>query len=141
MSVRLFMTIILCVSSGFSGLARGEASSGNQLALKDGDVVVFCGDEFIDTPNPSKSATFPVLVETFLTARYPNLRVHYHNAGWAGDSATRVGLRLERDVLAHKPTVVVICLGMNDPQYQPFGEKPDLLETFRSETQIVENPG
>jgi len=138
MFVRHYLAIALLVTCSYSGLTRGETPSAGQLALHDGDVVVFCGDELIDTPDPRKSVTFPVLVETFLTVRYPNLHVRYHNAGWAGDSATRVGLRLQRDVLTRKPTVVVICLGMNDSQYHPFGEKPGLLETFKKElTRIV----
>jgi lysophospholipase L1-like esterase len=36
--------------------------------------------------------------------------------GWAGDAATR----LERDVIAWKPTVVTIMLGMNDGGYKAF---------------------
>jgi len=133
MFARHYLSLALAITCGYSGLTRGQTPSSGQLALHDGDVVVFCGDELTEAPDPRRSATFPVLVETFLTVRYPNLHVRYHNAGWAGDSATRVGLRLERDVLTHKPTVVVICLGMNDPQYRPFGEEPRLLETFRDE--------
>ena len=133
MSARHYLTIALWATWAYPGLTRGEAPSAGPLALNDGDVVVFCGDELTETPDPQRGVTFPVLIETFLTVRYPDLRVRYHNAGWAGDSATRVGLRLERDVLTRKPTLVVICLGMNDPQYYPFGEKPGLLETFRKE--------
>ena len=93
------------------------------LALDDGDVIVFLGDELTEAAQPRTSYNFPTLVETFLTVRYPDRRLSFINAGWSHDTAARAGLRLERDVLAHGPTVVVICLGLNDPAYEPFTEE------------------
>ncbi len=111
-------------------------------ALKTGDLVVFVGDELTEMAVARRTVTlvYPLLVETFLTARYPELCVRYVNAGWSGDTVTRVALRLDRDVLAHKPTVVVICLGLNDPGYLGFA--PDRLESFKEDlTRLVRRCG
>jgi lysophospholipase L1-like esterase len=50
------------------------------------------------------------------------------HSGWGGDRVTggqggRVDVRLQRDVIAHRPTVVTVMLGMNDGRYRPF-EQP-----------------
>lgn len=106
-------------------------------ALNNGDVVVFLGDDLTETPRSHTSFLFPTLVETFVTVRYPDLRVRWLNVGWRGDTVRRALLRLKRDVLAHRPTKVVICLGLNDPQYLPLSE--ERLEVFRRDlTYLVE---
>lgn len=83
---------------------------------------MFLGDDLTDTPRPTNTNSFPMMVETFLAARYPSLTAHYINVGWSGDTAGRALLRLERDVLSHHPNVVVICLGLNDPEYLPASD-------------------
>jgi lysophospholipase L1-like esterase len=111
----------------------------NGLAVQNGDVVVFLGDELSETPDIRRSnrPTFPQIVETFLTVRYPALHARYVTAGWSGDTAERALLRLNRDVLAHQPKVVVICLGMNDAGYLGFAA--DRLERFKQAlAQIVQ---
>jgi lysophospholipase L1-like esterase len=40
------------------------------------------------------------------------------NAGWGGDTAEGGLRRLQRDVLALKPTLVTVCYGMNDGGYR-----------------------
>lgn len=110
-----------------------------RLAVRDGETVVFLGDELTETPDASRAnrPSFPQLVETFLSVRYPDLRIRYVSVGWAGDTAGRALRRLDRDVLAWQPATVVICLGMNDAGY--LGFVPGRLERTRHElTQIVE---
>ena len=46
------------------------------------------------------------------------------SGGWAG----AIDLRLDRDVIAHRPTVVTVMLGMNDGGYRAFD--PALFETY-----------
>lgn len=108
-----------------------------KLLIGSDDRIVFLGDELIDTPQRQGQrlpTNFAVLTESFLTVRYPDLHPSYFHMGWIGDTAAKALARLDRDVLVHKPTVVVICLGLNDPGYQPF--EPARLEQFRQ--QIVE---
>lgn len=45
---------------------------------------------------------------------YPNVVLDIINAGISGDSATGALTRLDKDVLSHKPDIVVVCFGLND---------------------------
>ncbi|NLX15130.1 MAG: SGNH/GDSL hydrolase family protein [Phycisphaerales bacterium] len=104
------------------------------LRIDSDDRIVFLGDELIDMPQRQgqrPSTNFAVLTESFLTVRYPDLHPSYFHMGWMGDTATGALARLDRDVLVHKPTIVVICLGMNDSGYQPF--EAARLEQFKQE--------
>ena len=81
--------------------------------LKDGDRVVFYGDSITD------QRLYTTFAETYVLTRFPNMRVDFVHSGWGGDRVTGGGggpvdLRLKRDVLAYRPTVVTIMLGMND---------------------------
>jgi lysophospholipase L1-like esterase len=90
--------------------------------LKDGDRVVFYGDSITD------QRLYTTFVETFVVTRFPKLNVIFVHSGWGGDRVTGgagggIDLRLERDVLPYRPTVVTIMLGMNDGRYRPFDER------------------
>lgn len=102
-----------------------------ELAVKDGEVVVFLGDDLTDTPRPTNTNSFPMLVESFMTVRYPDVHARYINVGWSGDTVARALLRLDRDVLSNKPAVVVVCLGLNDAEYQPLA--PERLAAYRQD--------
>lgn len=113
--------------------AQSTTAPAGPPALRHGDTIVFIGDETIDTADPRRNIAFPLLVETFLTVRYPDLHIAYHDAGWAGDTVGRALLRLDRDVLSRNPTVVVICLGLNDPRYAAAAEQTKLLPAFKEQ--------
>ncbi len=118
-------------------LAPSPAEAGAAFALQPGECVVFLGDELTEVNQPRNSHQFPMLVESFVTVRYPDIPLRFVNAGWAYDTAHRALLRLERDVLALEPNHVVVCLGLNDPDFLALDAAR--LESFRSHlTQIVE---
>src|SRR5579884_4346732 len=105
-------------------LACVGAAAGQQFQLKDGDRVVFYGDSITD------QRLYTVITETYVATRYPNLDVTFVHSGWGGDKVSGGGggpidLRLDRDVLAYKPTVMTIMLGMNDGLYRPETEATD----------------
>lgn len=83
------------------------------LILKPNDRIVFLGDSI------TEQQLYTNQVETYLATRFPELRLTFLNAGWGGDTAPGGVQRLDRDVLALKPTVVTICYGMNDGRYTP----------------------
>ena len=90
--------------------------------LHDGDTVVFYGDSITEQQMYARD------IETFTLARYPRLHVKFINSGWSGDTVWGGGggnieLRLQRDVLNYKPTVVTVFLGMNDGGYSTFDAK------------------
>ena len=89
--------------------------------LRDHDVVVFYGDSITD------QRLYTTFVETFVVTRYPQMPVRFVHSGWGGDRVSGGGggpidLRLQRDVIAYKPTVMTIMLGMNDGRYRAFDE-------------------
>ena len=92
------------------------------FALKEHDTVVFYGDSITD------QRLYTTFAETFVVTRFPRLQVTFVHSGWGGDRVTGGGggpidLRLRRDVLPYKPTVVTIMLGMNDGRYRAFDEQ------------------
>jgi lysophospholipase L1-like esterase len=90
--------------------------------LRDGDRVVFYGDSITD------QRLYTTFVETYALTRFPDRRIAFIHSGWGGDRVTGgsgggVSLRLARDVVAHRPTVVTIMLGMNDGRYRAFDQQ------------------
>ncbi len=89
--------------------------------LRDGDTVVVYGDSITEQQMYARD------LETFMLTRYPRLHVKFINSGWSGDRVTGGGggpidLRLKRDVVNYKPTVVTVFLGMNDGGYASYDD-------------------
>src|SRR5579871_1610256 len=108
------------------GGKRAEKSAGS-FYLKEGDRVVFYGDSITD------QRLYTTYIETYCRARFPKKHFTFVHSGWGGDRVGGGGggpidVRLRRDVLPYKPTVVTICLGMNDGGYRPFDQK--LFDTY-----------
>ena len=84
--------------------------------LRSGDVVVFYGDSITD------QRLYTIFTELYAVTRYPKMDVKFVHSGWGGDRVTGGGggpidTRLQRDVIAYKPTAMTIMLGMNDGKY------------------------
>ncbi|MGI8988370.1 MAG: SGNH/GDSL hydrolase family protein [Bryobacteraceae bacterium] len=119
MTFRRFLLFALSVTA----LCSGE----DGFYLKNGDRVVFYGDSITD------QRLYTTFTETYVLTRFPELRVGFIHSGWGGDRVSGGGggpvdLRLQRDVLAYRPTVMTIMLGMNDGGYRAFDTK--LFDTF-----------
>ncbi len=102
-------------------LMLGPVPSFAQFHLRDGDRVVFYGDSITD------QRLYTVFTETFVVTRFPKQNVTFIHSGWGGDRVGGGGggpidLRLKRDVIAYKPTVMTIMLGMNDASYRAFDQ-------------------
>ncbi len=103
----------------FAGQSSSVAQEKNSFYLKDGDRVVFYGDSITD------QRLYTTYVETYVLTRFPRLNVRFVHSGWGGDRVTGgaggpIDVRLRRDVIAYKPTVMTIMLGMNDAGYRAF---------------------
>src|SRR6185503_5682171 len=108
-------------------VAATSAATAQDFFLKDGDRVVFYGDSITD------QRLYTTFAETYVLTRFPKLNVSFVHSGWGGDRVTgggggQVDLRLRRDVIANKPTVMTIMLGMNDGSYRAFDEK--IFDTY-----------
>lgn len=117
------MRKILSLAAMFCVAATAYAQP-NDFYLHNGDHVLFYGDSITDQRN------YTMMIETYVVTRYPNLNVRFTNSGWGGDRVSGGGggdidLRLSRDVIPYKPTVVTIMLGMNDGGYKAATEASD----------------
>ena len=82
---------------------------------------MFYGDSITDR------RLYTLFTETFAITRFPELHLRFVHSGWSGDRVSggfggSIDERLERDVIAYKPTVVTILLGMNDAEYEPYDD-------------------
>jgi len=98
------------------------AQSQGRFALNDGDRVVFYGDSITD------QRLYTTFVETYVVTRFPRLKVWFVHSGVGGDRVTGgwagpIDERLPRDVIAYKPTVMTIMLGMNDGSYRGWDDR------------------
>lgn len=78
------------------------------LLFKDGDTVMFLGDSI------THNGKWHTFIRNFYLSSYPERRISYINSGVTGDSTGTVLARMDEDVLQHRPTVVVVLLGMNN---------------------------
>jgi len=101
----LMVCVMLCVP-----LTTAIAQT-KPLAFSQGDRIVWLGDSI------TAAYTYGRYIETFFLLRRPDLDLTFVNAGIGGHSAFDGLNRLDRDVLVHRPTVVVINFGMNDAAY------------------------
>jgi lysophospholipase L1-like esterase len=129
-----------------------------EFALQDGDRVVFLGDSI------TEQKLYTTYIEAYTLTRFPKLKFNFWNSGWGGDTSwlrmrsfpdekalfaaegnaqqklieASVDGPLNRDVVALKPTVVMINFGMNDHNYEPFRE--DIYNTYvRSQTHLTKS--
>lgn len=96
------------------------------LAFKHGDRVVWLGDSI------TAAYTYGRYIETFFLLRRPDLDLTFINAGIGGHSALDGLNRLDRDVLVHRPTVVVINFGMNDAAYPSNSPHAAFLQNIQT---------
>ncbi len=86
------------------------------LLLKKGDRLAICGDSI------TEQKRYSVLLESYLTACYPDLNVTCRQYGWSGETSGGFLGRMKSDVLRFQPTIATTCYGMNDFRYVPFND-------------------
>src|SRR4051794_40512744 len=84
------------------------AASAPDFALRDGDTVVFMGDSI------TAARVYSKIIENYTLLRFPDRKVRFINVGQGGDTAAGGLKRLERDVFAHKATLLTVAFGVND---------------------------
>jgi lysophospholipase L1-like esterase len=114
-----FVLAILTIGGPTGAQSPPAEPAPHPFALRDGDRVVFYGDSI------TQDGGYTRFVEEYVATRFPGWDVRFYNAGVGGDTveggwAGRLAERLERDVVALRPTVVTVMLGMNDGGYKPY---------------------
>ena len=83
-------------------------------ALQAEQTVVFLGDSI------TWQNLYTTYIEQYFTARSPEKKIRFINRGVRGDTTAEAIARLERDVVADRPDVILVMLGMNDGGYQGY---------------------
>jgi lysophospholipase L1-like esterase len=83
------------------------------LKVEKGDRVVFLGDSITEAGN-GHAKGYVVLIRKALEEKLSKDGIEVIGAGISGNKVPDLQGRLQRDVLARKPTIVVIYIGIND---------------------------
>ncbi len=93
------------------------------MIFQDLDRIIFAGDSVTDMGSQQPVGEglgdnlgqgYPRMVENFLAAWYPELRIRVTNAGISGNTSSDLLERFDRDVVSLHPDWVSICIGIND---------------------------
>ncbi len=101
----------------------------DKMELKSGDTLVFLGDSI------THQCLYTQYLEDYFYTRYPDRRIHFHNAGVGGDKASDALLRFDEDVAQFKPKYVTLLLGMNDGRYTKFD--PEIFATYEKDMGVL----
>ncbi len=113
MRYALSLIIFFCVFT--VGLIAGDDQP-QESFLKVGDRIAIIGDSI------TEQKQYSVMIETYLRACTPELKVSVIQFGWSGERAGGFAARMNNDLMGWKPTVATLCYGMNDGGYQPYKE-------------------
>ncbi len=103
---------LLLLAATLGTPALSAAADGDPPALKKGEKIVFLGDSI--TAGGVSPKGYVTLVKTALAEKHKDLGIEVIGAGISGNKVPDLQKRLEKDVLAKKPTLVVIYIGIND---------------------------
>ena len=92
----------------FVALTIGHSEAAAPNALKKGDRIVFLGDSI--TQAGARPGGYVSLVRDQIDAKCKELGVEVIGAGISGNKVTDLQERLDRDVIAKKPSIVQISL-------------------------------
>jgi lysophospholipase L1-like esterase len=92
--------------------AHAVAAAADAPALKKGERIVFLGDSITQGGGGPKG--YVTLVKKELAEKHRDLGIEVVNAGISGNKVPDLQKRLEKDVIARKPTLVVVYIGIND---------------------------
>lgn len=87
--------------------------------FKEGDRAVFLGNSITDDGH------YHSYIWLYYMTRFPDMPIRVFNGGISGDTAYDMNKRLDGDIFAMKPSVLMVTFGMNDSGYFEYnGDKP-----------------
>jgi lysophospholipase L1-like esterase len=104
-------THLLLAAAALFGTAA-LATAADAPPLKKGEKIVFLGDSI--TAGGVGPKGYVTLIKKELAEKHKDLGVEVIGAGVSGNKVPDLQKRLQKDVLAKKPTLVVIYIGIND---------------------------
>lgn len=79
------------------------------------DRVIFVGNSI------TEAGAYVSYIYLYYMTRFPDKKIIIMNGGIGGDKASDIYRRLDYDILAKKPDVLILTFGMNDTGYFEFG--------------------
>lgn len=92
--------------------------------LKDGETIVFLGDSI--TQQGAGEKGYVTLFRQAIEKSRPDSGIKIIGAGIGGNKVPNLEARLDKDVLAHRPNVVVIYIGINDVWHSTRGQGTEI---------------
>lgn len=115
------ITTLAAILSLPSALRAEEAAQ----PLKKDDRIVFFGDSI--TQAGVKPQGYVTVLTEAIKAAHPDLGIETFGAGVSGNKVPNLQARLENDVIAKKPTLVFIYIGINDVWHWKMDKEGKLL--------------
>lgn len=106
----LLSMVCLSLALTIAGVAGAQESS--KPGLKAGDKIVFLGDSITAGGNGGKG--YINVIRQHLAEKKPDLKVECIGAGVSGNKVPDLQRRVEQAVVARKPNIVFIYIGIND---------------------------
>jgi isoamyl acetate esterase len=104
--------LIRCIALLIVGAMAIPARADDSIPLKQGEKIVFLGDSITQGGGGAKG--YITVIKNALDSKHKDLGIEVVNAGISGNKVPDLQRRLEKDVLAKKPTLVVVYIGIND---------------------------
>lgn len=98
----------------FAKFNARKAPAPSGLLLRENDRLAIIGDSITEQKMYSR------IMETYLTACLPALKVTVRQYGWGGETAEGFKNRMFNDALRFQPTIATTCYGMNDHKYRAY---------------------
>jgi lysophospholipase L1-like esterase len=113
--------LLLCAST--AALAEDDLAA-KQVVLKQGDRIIFFGDSLTslageEKPKEHVSKGYVRIVRETLQAKHPDKAIEVDWVATGGHTVPDLLKRVDADVIAKRPTIVVIQIGCNDARRIP----------------------
>jgi len=123
-SRKLGVVASLCLTVAASFAAAGDEAGDKKIALKDGDRIIFFGDSLTalagqEQPKKFVSKGYVRIVRETLRETHKGKNIDVDWVATGGHTVPDLLKRVDRDVIAKKPTIVVIQIGCNDARRIP----------------------
>jgi lysophospholipase L1-like esterase len=126
MRVQLHGSVFLLTLAAL-GLSAALAPAGDapkQVELKDGDYIIFFGDSLTElagreAPKPHVTKGYVRIVAEALAAAHKDKKIKVDWVATGGHTVLDLLKRVDKDVIAKKPTIVFIQIGCNDARRLP----------------------
>ena len=90
-----------------------------------GERIVFAGNSI------TEAGFYENYIWLYYITHFPDRKIEVINGGIGGDVAKQIYTRIDGDILAKKPDVLIVTFGMNDSKYFEYGMHKDKVDSVR----------